>query len=50
MPGELHAVDYENNLALATKTFLHNDITVKPGESVKAGSPWVGAGSARTGN
>lgn len=35
--GKLHKVDYENNLPLATKTFLHNDITVKVGDSVKAG-------------
>ena len=47
--GKMHAVDYENNLALATKTFLHNDITVKPGESVKTGQPLGGSGFSKDG-
>lgn len=35
--GKVHLVDYENEVPLATKTFLDNKITVKPGEHVKAG-------------
>lgn len=47
--GRHYAVDYENNLALATKTFLHNDITVKPGDRVKAGQALGGSGFSRDG-
>ena len=35
--GGRHAVDYEDNLPLATKTLLHNDITVRIGDSVRRG-------------
>lgn len=47
--GKSHPVDYENNLALATKTFLHNDITVKPGDVVKAGQPLGGSNFSKDG-
>lgn len=32
-------VSYDNNFPLATKTFLHNDLTIKPGDRVTAGQP-----------
>lgn len=37
--GKSYPIDYENEVPLATKTFLDNQITVKPGERVKAGQP-----------
>lgn len=35
--GAVHRVDYQNNTPLATKTMLHNELTVKPGDEVKKG-------------
>ena len=37
LSGTEHPVDYENNVALATKTFLNNDLTVKVGDHVAKG-------------
>ncbi len=33
--GKKYTVDYDNNLPLATKTFLNNTVTVKAGDKVK---------------
>lgn len=47
--GREYPVDYENNVPLATKTFLNNDITVKPGDPVKKGQPLAGSNFSRDG-
>lgn len=38
--GGRHAVDYEDNLPLATKTLLHNDITVRTVTASDVDRPW----------
>jgi len=47
--GKLYDVDYENNLPLATKTFLNNQIIVKPGQGVSAGQPLADSNFTRNG-
>ncbi len=47
--GKEVPVDYENNLPLATKTFLHNTLTVKPGDAVRKDQPLAESNFARNG-
>ena len=47
--GKEVPVDYENNLPLATKTFLNNTITVKTGDHVQKGQPLADSNFSRNG-
>lgn len=47
--GNEYPVDYENNVPLATKTFLNNDVTVKVGDQVKKGQPLAGSNFSKDG-
>ena len=45
--NKVYKVEYENNLPLATKTLLHNDVTVKAGDTVTAGQILAGSNFTR---
>lgn len=47
--GKVHTVDYEHNLPLATKTFMHNDIIVAGGDKVEKGQALAGSNYTRDG-
>lgn len=47
--GQQHRVDYENNLPLASKTFLSNTVTVKPGDKVKQGQALADSNFSKNG-
>lgn len=47
--GSETPVDYENNVPLATKTFLNNDLTVKVGDRVTKNQPLGGSNFTRDG-
>lgn len=47
--GAAHTVDFATYQPLASKTFLHNEVTVKPGDAVRAGQALAGSNYARDG-